>query len=398
MAIKRRTLLQAGAALTAAVAAPSIVRAETKVWRVGASLPMTGPFATAGQLVAPAFAEFETVVNDNGGIGCIPIKIEVEDSGYIPKNALANFQHALAGGDLHYYFGDSTGFMELVGPSLKGDQAVMMGSTSFASVLANPKERPYQYMAGPTYEDQFEILLRDVAAKGGKTVAFIYSDTEFGRDPIAHGKKIAAELGLKVVLDEVTKAAGADIESHVTKLAQANPDYALLQGYVTGVWPQLIGAARAFGLKTQFMGTFWAMEKVVADKVTAQAGPFLDGYQGVMPYRYFYDQENAPYYRELAAQKKAANPDFPGYVVTWELEGRLNLEIWKKSMEMTLEANKEINADNLMASFRSIKDWDSGGFFGAPVTVKDHKIGQGRVYRYSAETKLFTPSSDWFTT
>ena len=395
MAMKRRTVLKAGAALAAATMAPAIVRAETKQWRVSASLPMTGPFATAGQLVAPAFAEFEKQVNDSGGIGGRPIKVEVEDSGYIPRNALANFQRAMAGGDLHFYFGDSTGFMELVGPTLKGDNAVMMGSTSFASAIANPAERPYQFMAGPTYEDQFEILLKDIADKGGKTVAFVYSDTEFGRDPIEHGRKVAADLGIDVVLEEVTKAEGADIENHVTKLAQANPEYTILQGYVTGVWPQLIGGARAFGLQTQFMGTFWGMEKVIADRVTDQAGPFLDGYQGVMPYRYFYDQENAPFYQQLGAYKKSVNPDFPGYVVTWELEGRLNLELWKLCMNRVIEADKPVTPDNLMAELRAIDNWDSGGFFGRPVNVVDHKIGQGRVYRYSADSKLFTPVSDW---
>lgn len=395
MKLNRRTLIKTGAALTAASMAPAIVRADTHRWRVAASLPMTGPFATAGQLVAPAFAEFEQQVNDNGGIGGKPIKIEVEDSGYIPRNALANFQRAMADGPLHFYFGDSTGFMELVGPTLKGDNAVMMGSTSFASVLASPEKRPYQFIAGPTYEDQFEILLRDIADKGGKTVAFVYSDTEFGRDPLAHGRKIADELGLKVVLEEATKAEGADIENHVTKLAQANPEYTILQGYVTGVWPQLIGGARAFGLATQFMGTFWGMEKVIADRVTEQAGPFLDGYQGVMPYRYFYDQENAPYYRQLAEYKKSINPDFPGYVVTWELEGRLNLELWKLCMERVIEADKPVTPDNLMAELGSIRSWDSGGFFGKPVDVVNNKIGQGRVYRYNAETKLFAPVSDW---
>lgn len=395
MKLNRRTLIKTGAALTAASMAPAIVRADTRRWRVAASLPMTGPFATAGQLVAPAFAEFEQQVNDNGGIGGKPIRIEVEDSGYIPRNALANFQRAMADGPLHFYFGDSTGFMELVGPTLKGDNAVMMGSTSFASVLANPEKRPYQFMAGPTYEDQFEILLRDIADKGGKTVAFVYSDTEFGRDPLAHGRKIADELGLKVVLEEATKAEGADIENHVTKLAQANPEYTILQGYVTGVWPQLIGGARAFGLATQFMGTFWGMEKIIADRVTEQAGPFLDGYQGVMPYRYFYDQENAPYYRQLAEYKKSINPDFPGYVVTWELEGRLNLELWKLCMERVIEADKPVTPDNLMAELGSIRNWNSGGFFGKPVDVVNNKIGQGRVYRYNAGTKLFEPVSDW---
>ncbi|MDN3649938.1 ABC transporter substrate-binding protein [Reinekea marina] len=398
MSMKRRTFIKAGAALTAASFAPAIVRAEEKVWRVGGSLPMTGPFATAGQLVAPALTDFTMMVNDAGGIGGKPMKIEVEDSGYVPKNALANFERARASGPLHGYFGDSTGFMELVGPSLTGENAVMMMSTSFASSLADPAKRPYQFMAGPSYQDQVEILLKDIASKGGKTVALIYSDSEFGRDPIPHARKVCESLGIKIVLEEVTKTAGADIESHVTKLAQANPEYAILQGYVTGVWPQLIGAARAFGLPTQFMGTFWGMEKVVADKVTDQAGPFLDGYQGVMPYRYFYDMEDAPYYQMVNAWKKNQNPDFPGYIVTWALEAYINLLIWKKSMEINIEADKPITADNLMASMRSIKDWDTGGFFGKPVSLAEHKIGQGRVYRYSAESKLFTPVSDWIET
>ncbi|MFY0663816.1 MAG: ABC transporter substrate-binding protein [Natronospirillum sp.] len=395
MSITRRSLLKTSALLATASMAPSIVSAQTREWRVAASLPMTGPFATAGQLVAPAFAEFEAIVNDNGGIGGRPIRVEIEDSGYIPRNALANFQRAQAGGDLHFYFGDSTGFMELVGPTLSGDNAVMMGSTSFASALANKAHRPYQFMAGPTYEDQFEILLRDIAAKGGRTVAFIYSDTEFGRDPIAHGKRVAEELGIRVVLEEVTRAEGADIESHVTRLAQANPEYAILQGYVTGVWPQLIGGARAFGLTTEFMGTFWGMEKIIADRVTEQAGPFLDGYQGVMPYRYFYDQEDAPFYREMAAFKQSRNASFSGYVSTWELETRLSLELWRESMNRVIDADRPVTPDNLMAALDSIQNWDSGGFFGQPVSFKDNKIGQGRVYRYDAGSKLFNPVSDW---
>lgn len=395
MEMNRRTLIKTGAALTAASMAPAIIKADTHQWRVAASLPMTGPFATAGQLVAPAFSEFEQQVNDAGGIGGRPIRVEVEDSGYVPRNALANFQRAMADGPVHFYYGDSTGFMELVGPTLRGDNAVMMGSTSFASVLANRSERPYQFMAGPSYEDQFEILLRDIADKGGSTVAFIYSDTEFGRDPIPHGRRIAAELGIEVVLEEVTRAEGADIENHVTSLAQANPQYAIMQGYVTGVWPQLIGGARAFGLETQFMGTFWAMEKIIADRVTQQAGPFLHGYQGVMPYRYFYDQDNAPFYRELAELKAAINPGFEGYISTWELEGRLNLEIWKECMERVIESDQPVTPDNLMAALRSLQNWDSGGFFGEPVDLSEHKIGQGRVYEYNAETNLYQPVSDW---
>ncbi|QBK29131.1 ABC transporter substrate-binding protein [Roseitalea porphyridii] len=397
----RRTFLATGAAATAALGMPAILRAQPSEYVIGASLPLTGPFATAGQLVAPVFTMARQLINDEGGIAGTPIRFVTEDSGYIPQNALANYQRALAteGDALVAYFGDSTGFMKLVAPELTGDQARLMGSTSFASELANPATNPYQYLAGPTYQDQFDILLQNIKDQGGSSVAFIFSNTEFGRDPIEHGKMRAEELGIEVVLEETTKAQGADIPTHVTKLAQSGAEYAILQGYVTGVWPQLIGGARQFGLPTQFMGTFWGMEKLIADRVTEEAGPFLDGYQGVMPYRYFYDREDAPRYQTFAAMASEmfAGTPLENYMSTWALQTMCALDIAIKALRDTAEAGQELTADNLSAALSGISDWDTGGFFGGPVTMENNKIGTGRVYQYSAESRLFTPTSDWFT-
>jgi branched-chain amino acid transport system substrate-binding protein len=397
----RRSFLATTAAATAALGMPTILRAQPSTYVIGASLPLTGPFATAGQLVAPVFAMAERLINDEGGIAGTPIRFVTEDSGYVPQNALANYQRALAteGDALVAYFGDSTGFMKLVAPELKGAQARLMGSTSFASELADPATHPYQYLAGPSYQDQFDILLQNIKNAGGSNVAFIYSNTEFGRDPIEHGKKRAEELGIEVVLEESTKPQGADIPTHVTKLAQSGAEYAILQGYVTGVWPQLIGGARQFGLPTKFMGTFWGMEKLIADRVTAEAGPFLDGYQGVMPYRYFYDQDDAPRYKTYAALAKEmfAGTPLENYMSTWALQTMCALEVAIKAMRDTAEAGRELTPDNLAEALSGIRDWDTGGFFGGPVSMVGNKIGSGRVYKYTAESGLFTPTSDWFT-
>lgn len=397
----RRSVLAGAAAGTATLGMPAYLRAMSSEFIIGASLPLTGPFATAGQLIAPAFSLFEKIINDEGGIAGTPIKFSTEDSGYVPQNALANYQRLLAseGDKVVAYYGDSTGFMKLVGPELKGDQARMMTSTSFATELANPAQHPYQFMSGPTYADQFDILLQDIAANGGKTVAFVHSNTEFGADPIEHGKKRAAELGIEVVLVESTKPQGADIPTHVTKIAQANPDYCILQGYVTGVWPQLIGGARQFGLTTKFLGTFWGMEKLIADRVTAEAGPFLEGYAGVMPYRYSYDTEDAPRLQQIKAISKVALAGTPleNYFPTWGIQAFASLELLTIALRRNAEMGKAMSADNIAAALATIKDVDLGGYFGPNVSIENNKVGVGRVYQYSAESKLFTPTSDWLT-
>lgn len=399
MTMNRRTFLATTAAATAAIGSPMILRAQPAEYVLGASLPLTGPFATAGQLVAPVFALAEKLFNDEGGIAGTPIRFTTEDSGYIPQNTLANFQRALAtnGDNMIGYFADSTGAMKLIAPELTGANARIMGSTSFASELADPATHPYQYMSGPSYQSQFDILLQNIKNEGGQKVAFIFSNTEFGRDPIEHGRATAERLGLEVVLEESTKPQGADIPTHVTKLAQSGADHCILQGYVTGVWPQLIGGARQFGLPTKFMGTFWGMEKFIADRVTAEAGPFLAGYEGVMPYRYFYDREDAPRYQTYAALSKEmfAGTPMENYMSTWALQTMCGLEIAMKAFRDTAEAGQELTPDNIAETLAGISDWDTGGFFGGPVSMENNAIGTGRVYVYDPETGLFTPKSDW---
>ena len=201
------------------------------------------------------------------------------------------------------------------------------------------------------------------------------------------------------MLEESTKPQGADIPTHVTKLAQSGAEHCILQGYVTGVWPQLIGGARQFGLPTQFHGTFWGMEKLIADRVTAEAGPFLSGYSGVMPYRYSYDSADAPAYQRYAAfQKKAfAGTPLENYMPTWGLQSLASLNLGIEALRRVANKGEEITADRAAEELAGISDFDMGGFFGGPVTMKDNKIGTGRVYTYDAETTLFTPSSDWLT-
>ncbi|MEM8633254.1 MAG: ABC transporter substrate-binding protein [Pseudomonadota bacterium] len=400
MRLNRRQFMTTTAATGAALGAPALLRAQPTDYVFAASLPLTGPFATAGQLIAPVLGMFEALANEDGGIGGVPIRVIAEDSGYVPANALANYQRALATEDnLVYYFGDSTGFMKLVAPELTGENARLMGSTSFASELADPATNPYQYLPGPSYEDQFDILLRQIADEGGRTVAFIHANSEFGRDPIAHGRATAEELGLRVVLEESTRDQGADIPTHVTKLAQSGAEYCLLQGYVTGVWPQLIGGARQFGLPTRFMGTFWGMENFIADRVTEEAGPFLDGYSGVMPYKYFYDDDRGPAYDRFAAFQAVnfAGTPLENYLPTWGLQAIFSMQIGLEALRRVADQGLELTAENAAEALVDLQDWDTGGFFGVNVSMVDNKIGTGRVYSYSTESLLFTPTSDWFT-
>jgi branched-chain amino acid transport system substrate-binding protein len=61
----------------------------------------------------------------------------------------------------------------------------------------------------------------------------------------------------------------------------------------------------------------------------------------------------------------------------------------------TAEAGHELTADNLAETLAGISDWDTGGFFGGPISMVNNAIGTGRVYAYDPESGLFNPTSDW---
>ena len=93
-----------------------------------------------------------------------------------------------------------------------------------------------------------------------------------------------------------------------------------------------------------------------------------------------------------------AGTPLENYMSTWALQAMCGLELAMKALRATAEAGNELTADNVAENLSGISDWDSGGFFGGPVSMTNNKIGTGRVYEYSPETKLFTPSSDWLST
>lgn len=399
MTLNRRTLLQGAAASGAvALAAPHIAAAAGHAqshWIIRGSIPLTGPFAQAGLDGMQNTQDWVEMKNAAGGVAGRLIDLSYEDSGYNPAISLSNFKRAMSAEvKPHFYSGDSTGFMKLVQPEL-AKTPVLSGGTSFANEIADPASSPYQFVSGPTYNAMAEIDLRYIARMGGKRIALVHSDTENGRDPIAHARKVAAELGLEIVLEEVTKLQGADIQAHVASIGRAEPDHVFIHGYVSGVWPQIIATARTLGVDATFVGTFWGMETTTARRAQAKLGDALDGYAGVMPYRYFYEAADSPAYQEFAAFKRAKyGDDFPNYVSSWSLQGLATLALLEKVFTDVTEADRESTPENLVAALGAIKGWDSGGYFGLPVDVDGHAINQARIYRYSADSQAFAPVTE----
>lgn len=385
MLTRRQTLAAGiGAGAFLAGARPSLAQASEIV--IAGSIPLTGVFAFAGVGVNAGVNDYVKLANEAGGVAGRTVRFIYEDTAYKVDQSVAVFNKLTGSNAVNFYYGDSTGFAKTINPELNRKNSILMAGASFATELNDPKAFPNQFMAGPDYSEMIGILLQYIAkTQPGARIALVNSDTEFGRDPIAATEALAGKLSLRIVEKIVTPPGSVDVSTEVLKLRRANPDYTIFHGYVLAPVPEFINQAKQLGLKTKFMGTFWSMD----NSLWARIGEPADGFMGIMPYRYYYDTEGKSPMLEKIRQMR------PEYQSTAYVQGFLTTMLFLEAAKRAIEAKAELTATNLKTALNSIKDFDTGGLIGVPITISGNTIPIGRVYKFDASKKLMVPDSDW---
>ncbi len=363
-----------------------------EVIKIGACQPITGRFAFAGKHIHQGLMDSLGYANENGGVGGKQFKYIYEDTGYDLKRAIASFKKIMAREKPVMMYGESTGLGKAMAPEINNRYHVVYGSTSFSEELSSRENNPYTFVSGPTYAQQFGVLLKYISEHPKKKgvpprVAFFYSDTEFGRDPIPYARELAKKLGVEVVAEEVTKVGAVDVTSQLLDLKRKKPDYCIFQGYVVSPIPSVISGAKDFGMDITFMGTFWAMSKMLLDKLGADG----EGYMGVMPYSYWH-MDDEPMIKSIKAYNRKHHPDTQ-YRPNSYMQGWFTGMIFVKLADLCQQQGLTITGDNLKSMIPKIKQWDTGGLAGVTSFTGTNATAMGKVYR--AQAGQFKPASGW---
>lgn len=352
----------------------------------GGSIPLTGVFAFAGIGIDAGIKDYLTILNESGGVAGRKVKYVAEDTAYKVDQSMAAFKKITSQNKVSLYYADSTGFVKAVNPELERVGSVLMTGASFAKEISNAQKYPLQFMMGPDYSEMVSILLQYIAkTKPGAKVALVYSDTEFGKDPVEAARADTKKLGLNLVTEIVTPPGSVDVSAEVVKLRRAAPDYTIFHGYVSAPIPEFINQARGQGLQTQFMGTFWSMDKTTVMRM----GPNADGFLGVMPYRYYDDTDGkAPMLDKIRKMR-------PEYQSTAYMQGFLAAMLLTEAAKRTLAQGNELNGKNLKTALSSIRNFDTGGLIGVPLSIKGNSIPIGRIYKADFKQQKMVPASDW---
>ncbi|MFT3953232.1 MAG: ABC transporter substrate-binding protein [Piscinibacter sp.] len=395
MSTTKRQLLTLGLAAAASGIAPTVwaqakpaakpaAPAEDIVF--GASVPLTGVFAFAGIAIDAGIKDYLTILNEGGGVKGRKVKYVAEDTGYKVDQSMAVFKRITSGNKVSLYYADSTGFVKAVNPELERNGNILMTGASFGKEISDAQKYGMQFMVGPDYSEMVAILLRYIAqTKPGAKVALVYSDTEFGRDPVEAARADIKKLGLGLAVEIVTAPGSVDVSAEIVKLRRADPDFTIFHGYVSAPIPEFVNQAKSLGLKTQFMGTFWTMDKTTVMRMGANA----DGFLGVMPYRYYDDSDaKSPMLERIRKMR-------PEYQSTGYMQGFLAAMLLTEAARRTLEAGNELTGRNMKIALSSIRNFDTGGIIGVPLSIKGNSIPIGRIYRADFKAQKMVAASDW---
>ena len=392
--INKRDLIALGLAGAAATAFPASALAQAAKAGAkpqedivfGASVPLSGVFAFAGIGIDAGIKDYLTILNEGGGVKGRKVKYIAEDTAYKVDQSMAVFKRITSQNKVNLYYADSTGFVKAVNPEVDRMGSILMTGASFAREISNADKYPLQFMVGPDYSEMVGILLQYIAkTKPGAKVALVYSDTEFGRDPVEAARNGMKSLGLVLATEIVTAPGSVDVSAEIVKLRRADPDFTIFHGYVSAPIPEFITQAKSLGLKSQFMGTFWTMDNSTVMKM----GPAADGFLGVMPYRYYYDTEGkSPMLEKIRKMR-------PEYQSTGYMQGFLAAMLLTEAARRALEAGNELNGKNLKIALSSIRNFDTGGIIGVPLSIKGNSIPIGRIYKADFKQQKMVPASDW---
>jgi len=360
------------------------------VIKVGAVQPISGRFAFAGVNINAGLEDALMMANDAGGINGKKIQYIMEDGQYQLDVAIAAFKRIMSRDSPLVMYGESTGLGKAMSPEIKDRFKILYSSTSFSSELADAAVNPYIFVPGPTYSDMFGILLKYIAKEApGAKVAFFYSDTEFGKDPIPYARDMCKQLKLDLVAEEVAQVGAVDVTSQVLDLKRKTPDFVIFQGFVVDPVQTVIKQCRDFGMKCKFMGTFWGASKMIIENL----GPLAEGYMAVNPYMYWWN-EDVPMIKKIREYTQKKYPNVKDRDNSY-MQGFMTGLIFVECLKMADKAG-QLNGEGLVKALSSLKDFDSGGL-SAPYTIKNNKFPVARVWKANVEKKIFEPVSDWMT-
>ena len=241
----------------------------------------TGPYAPNGIPFADGYADYFTLLNErDGGIGGAKIKMIECETGYNTEKGVECYESTKGEGALVYQ-PLSTGITYQLIPKATADGIPVHSMGYGRTSAANGKIFSHIFNYPGTYWDAASIMVNHINDQEGgdlkdKTIALVYHNSAYGKEPIRTLEELAKKHGYKLTLLAVDHP-GQEQKSQWLQIRRERPDYVLMWGW--GVMNQ-VAIQEAVNIRypmDHFLGIWWS----ASENDVIPAGEGANGYKAV---------------------------------------------------------------------------------------------------------------------
>jgi branched-chain amino acid transport system substrate-binding protein len=241
----------------------------------------TGPFAAGGIPFSDGYQDYFTLLNQrDGGIGGVPVRIVSCETAYNTERGVECYESTKGEGSLVYQ-PLSTGITYQLIPRATADGIPLhtMGYGRTSAANGDVFSHVFNYPAN--YWDAASVIVNQLLEENdgsleGKSIALLYHNSAYGREPIRTLETLAEMHGFNLSLIAVDSP-GQEQGNQWLQIRRERPDYVVMWGW--GVMNQ-VAVQEAINTRfpmENFIGNWWAG----AEHDVAQAGAAAAGYRAL---------------------------------------------------------------------------------------------------------------------
>lgn len=264
-ALNRRLFL--GAA-TAALATPSILRAQSGPIKLGTLTPLTGVGGNYGPSMRDAMVGVVAAVNAAGGVLGRQIEVVSEDTQTSPEAAVRAARKLIDVDGVSAVMGTWASSITTAVAPLCWESKTMLFCVSGADSITELPHQGFIARTQPNSKLQIRVAGDFMTEEGGKAMAWIGPQTPFAASSIAILREVAEANGGSME-DLIYEADKSTYRSEVDQILRANPDFIMLGGYSADSTVLLRDIWQA-GYEGKIIGPAYAVNKSLMEALPAE--------------------------------------------------------------------------------------------------------------------------------
>ena len=222
----------------------------------------TGPYGANGAPFADGYADYFTLLNErDGGIGGVRTRVIECETGYNTEKGVECYESTKGQGSLVYQ-PLSTGITYQLIPKATADGIPMLsmgyGRTSAANgkIFSHIFNYPANYWNGASGVVNHLLDINNGDIKG-KTLALVYHNSAYGKEPIRTLEELSKKHGFKLTLLPVDHP-GQEQKSQWLQIRREKPDYVTMWGWGVMNPTAIQEAANIRYPMENFIGIWWS--------------------------------------------------------------------------------------------------------------------------------------------